>query len=264
MTEQNTRPTTVWDTGRTSVRHQLKNRYIGATRSDGALTPAIARRVIATYTAAGGTVCDPQPGAGIVLSETVRAGRHAVGIQPQRRWQSVCEANLDLTRLAGPTATATLLDDLADPRAAELPGAIDLVLTGLRHSPKTDPVRAVVRLYDALNGVADWVWPGGHIVVTCRPWRRHGRLLDLLGQITDAADAAGLVQVDHCIALTAPVRSNQVRPRVVTRSARTTEDTDQDGRPLARAAHIDVLVFRVPHTSADAIAASVEARRAAA
>lgn len=264
MTEYSTRATSVWDTGRASVRHQLKNRYVGATRSDGALTPAIARRVIATYTAPGDTVCDPNPGAGIVLAEAVRAGRNAVGIQPPHRWQSVCEANLDHARLAGPTTAATLLDSVADPRAATLPGAIDLVLTGLRRTPATDPVRALVRLHDVLTHVADWVWPGGHIVVTCRPWRRHGRLLDLPGQITDAADAVGLVPVDHCIALTAPVRGNQVRPRIVARSARSSEDTDATCRPLARAVHVDALVFRVPHTATDAITGPTQPRRAAA
>ncbi|MFF5985954.1 TRM11 family methyltransferase [Prauserella flavalba] len=264
MNQHNTRPASVWDTGRTSTRHQLKDRYIGATRSDGALTPAIARHIIATYTAADDTVCDPNPGAGIVLSEAVRTGRHAVGIQPQRRWQSACEANLDLARLAGPTGTATMLDGVDDPRAADLPGAIDLVLTGLRHTPTADPTRVLVRLYDTLNAVADWVWPGGHVIVTCRPWRRHGRLIDLPGQISDAADAIGLVPADHCIALTAPIRGNQVRPRVVTRAVGTNDDTDAHGQPLARAAHVDVLVFRVPHTPADAIAAACEVRRAAA
>ncbi|WP_338603026.1 hypothetical protein [Saccharopolyspora sp. SCSIO 74807] len=141
------------------------------------------------------------------------------------------------------------MDSVDDPRAAELPGAVDLVFTGLRHTPRSDPSRVLVGLYEDLDAVADWVWPGGHIVITCRPWRRHGRLLDLPGKIHDAADAIGLVPADHCIALTAPIRGNRVRPRIVSRAGRLPESTDIHGPTTAISAHLDVLVFRLPATA---------------
>ena len=243
------RPGSVWDTGRTAPAQQVADRHVGATRSDTALTPEVARQIITTYTAPGDTVCDPNPGPGLVLAEALRAGRDALGLPADPWWESALEANLDLARLAGPVGTATLLDSVDDPRAAELPGAVDLVFTGLRHTPRSDPSRVLVGLYEDLDAVADWVWAGGHIVITCRPWRRHGRLLDLPGKIHDAADAIGLVPADHCIALTAPIRRNRVRPRIVSRSGHLPESTDIHGRTTAISAHLDVLVFRLPATA---------------
>lgn len=242
------RPGSVWDTGSTTPARQIADRHVGATRADAALTPEVARQIITTYTVPGDTVCDPNPGPGLVLAEAVRASRNAVGLPTELRWESALEANLDLARLAGPVGTTTLLDSVDDPRAAELPGAVDLVLTGLRYTPASDPSRVLVGLYEDLDAVTDWVWPGGHIVITCRPWRRHGRLLDLPGKIHDAADAIGLVPADHCIALTAPIRGNRVRPRIVSRKGHLPESTDIHPGPTALSAHIDVLVFHLPAT----------------
>ncbi|RKT86435.1 hypothetical protein SAMN05421805_10676 [Saccharopolyspora antimicrobica] len=239
------RPGSVWDTGSTSPALQIANRHIGATRGDTALTPAIARHIITTYTALGDTICDPNPGPGVVLAEAVRTGRDAVGLPTQPRWESALEANLDLARLAGATGTTTLLDSVDDPRATELPGAVDLVLTGLRHAPSSDPSQILVELYEDLDAVADWVWPGRHIVITCRPWRHRGRLLDLPDKIHDAANAIGLVPTEHCVALTAPMRGNQIRPRI-TRVRSHPESFDHHGRPTAFPVHIDVLIFQVP------------------
>ncbi|MEV4648355.1 DNA modification methylase [Saccharopolyspora sp. NPDC049357] len=243
------RPASVWDTGHTTPARQIADRHVGATRADTALTPDVARQIITTYTAPGDAVCDPNPGPGLVLAEALRAGRDAIGLPAEPRWESALEANLDLARLAGPVGTATLLDSVDDPRAAELPGAVDLVLTGLRHTPASDPSQVLVGLYEDLDAAADWVWPGGHIVITCRPWRRHGRLLDLPGKVGDAADAIGLVPADHCIALTAPTRGDRVRPRIVTRAGHLPENTDIHGRTTAISAHLDVLIFRLPNTA---------------
>lgn len=243
------RPASVWATGNRSPRQQIVGRYIGATRSDAALPPVIARWIIETYTAPGEIVCDPNPGPGLVLAEAVRAGRRALALPTQPRWESALEANLDLARLAGAAGRATLLDGIDDPRAADLPGAVDLVLTGLRHTPASDPSRVLVGLYEDLDAVANWVWPGGHVVVTCRPWRRRGRLVDLPGQIHEAADAVGLVPVDHCIALIAPMHEHQVRPRRSARVGDHPEDTDLHGCRTTQPAHLDVFVFQLPSTA---------------
>ncbi|SFK53323.1 hypothetical protein SAMN05421835_12396 [Amycolatopsis sacchari] len=221
MPDSFTRAGSVWDTGALTVRQQLKDRYLGVTIADtSALTPAVARWIIATYTRAGDTVLDPQPGAGVALCEALRARRHAVGIRPGYRWQTTCEANLTLARRAGANSNHTLLDHPGDTRVAELPAAVDLVLTSLRHTPAADPSRAVSRLQGALTPVANWVWPGGHVVITCRPWRQRDELVDLAGRIEQVAQACGLVPVDQCVALTKPLRT--------------------------AATHLDVLVFAAP------------------
>lgn len=245
------RPANVWATGNRSPRQQIIGRHVGATRSDTALTPAIARWIIETYTEPGEIVCDPNPGPGLVLAEAVRAARHALALPTQPRWESALEANLDLARLAGSAGQATLLDSIDDPRAADLPGVVDLVLTGLRHTPASDPSRVLVGLYEDLDAVADWVWPGRHVVITCHPWRRRGRLLDLPGKIHDAAEAVGLVPSDHCIALTAPARDGHVRSRARMHTGSFPESTDAHGLPTARPAHIDVLIFRTPTSALD-------------
>jgi hypothetical protein len=83
-------------------------------------------------------------------------------------------------------------------------------------------------------------------VVTARPWRRNGLLVDLPGQIIDAAIAAGLQPVDRCVALLAAVRDDgRLQPRhsfwqlAVTRQAR------RRRIPLHVIAHEDVLTFAV-------------------
>ncbi|MEV0700081.1 DNA modification methylase [Saccharopolyspora sp. NPDC050389] len=193
------------------------------------------QQIITTYTSPGDTVCDPNPGSGLLLAEVVRAGRKALGLLPtQVQWESFLEANL--ARLTGSVGTAALLDSADDPRAAELPGAIDFVLTDLRHTPECDPSQVLVDLYEDLDAVADWVWPGAHIVVTCRPWRRRGHLLDLHSEIHDVADAIGLIH------------ENRAHPRIVTRTGTSPERTDIHGHLTSHPAHLDVLVVRLPAT----------------
>lgn len=225
------RPASVWATGDISPGAQLADRYVAATRAaTSAMTPAIARRIITTYTAPGATVLDPNPTAGIALTEAVRAGRHAVGIQPrQPQWQSVCDANLDLAWLAGAPVPARMLDGIADPQVANLPAAVDLVLTSVLLTPDgEDYHRTLIDLYDNLSGIVDWVWPSGYVVLTCRTWHTQQGLLDLPGEIDDIARAAGLAPHDRCVALTSPFHS-------------------QAGRT---ATHIDVLVYTVQRTGA--------------
>ncbi|MPY80278.1 MAG: DNA modification methylase [Actinophytocola sp.] len=223
--ERSCRPASVWATGDIALRDQLADRYVAATRAAAvAMTPAVARRIILTYTAPGDTVLDPNPTAGIALAEAVRASRHAVGFQPrQPRWQSVCDANLKVAWLAGAPVPARMLTGAADPQIANLPTAIDLALTGILLKPDgTDYHRALIDLHDDLRGVIDWVWPSGHIVITCRTWHtRHG-LLDLPGEVDDVARSIGLVPHDRCVALTSRLDA---------------------GRDAAARAHLHVLVY---------------------
>ncbi|PZS12477.1 MAG: DNA modification methylase [Pseudonocardiales bacterium] len=246
MTESSrARPVSVWDTGRESLRNQLRRRYVAATRTDAAaLPPVLARHLIQTYTTPGGVVLDPDAHAGVVPTEALRAGRHGVGAHHDGRWRRVCTANLDRARADATTGTVTLLDGLDDPNAARLPGAIDLVLTALRPCPDSDPTRLMAALAYTLDTVADWVWPGGHIVITCQPWHRHGRLVDLPGQTRRIADGIGLLPVDHCVALTGPIRGQHVHARA-TGHPSPPRGNGRGCTPLAVPVHIDVLVFRV-------------------
>lgn len=237
----------VGDTGHPRT-HCVDHRPVGVTRADTALTVALARHILAAYTGRGDTVCDPDPGPGLVLAQALRAGRHAVGLQPQPHWEPVLEDNLNLARRAGAIGTATLLEGVDDPRAAGLPTAVDLVLTGLRHTPADHPSALLVDLHERLNAITEWVWPCGHVVITCRPWRRHGRLLDLPGMIREAVEATGLDPVEDWFALTVPVRGLQGPPRVLTRSGPGPDATELGHRSTTRPTPLDVFVFRVPAT----------------
>ena len=240
-------PGTVWATGNDSLMTQLRDRYVGATRKDAArLSPAIAHRIITSYTRPGDTVVDPDAGAGIVVCEAIRAHRHAIGIQSDKQQQEAFEANLELANLAAQHTTGTVLDSVDDPRAAGLPGAVDLVLTGLRRSAPGEHLAGLARTYQLLDTIADWVWPGGHIVIVCRPERDQHGLVDGPGQITEAAQAVGLRLVDHCIALTGKLVGDLAvharASRYETRAAARSRDC---GVPFAVNAHVDVLVFGV-------------------
>lgn len=216
----------MWASGDVALRDQLADRYVAATYAAAvAMTPAVARRIVLTYTAPGDTVLDPNPTAGIALVEAVRTGRSAVGLKPrQPRWRSVCAANLDLAWLTGAPIPARMLTGVADPQAANSPTAFDLILTGILLEPDcTDYQRALTDLYDDLCGVVDWLWPGGLVAITCRAWHTRQGLLDLPGEVDDVARAVGLAPHDRCIALTSPIRL----------------------RPGSAAAHVDVLIYTV-------------------
>jgi hypothetical protein len=55
-----------------------------------------------------------------------------------------------------------------------------------------------------LVGCAAVLRPGGHIVITVRPWLGHAELIDLPSQIITCGRAAGLIPVERRVAL--PVR----------------------------------------------------------
>ena len=52
-----------------------------------------------------------------------------------------------------------------------------------------------------LTLAARYLRPGGHVVITVRPWREHAELIDLPAQITACGRHAGLTPVERCVAL---------------------------------------------------------------
>jgi hypothetical protein len=219
----------VWPTGQTDQPGQLAaGGYLPATAADTAgLPPAVAAHAVRAYTRPGQTVLDPDCGAGTVLVEAVHAGRHAIG-RTGRRWWPVARANLTAAKHAGAAGDGMVLDrqPATGPPAglAAALGPVDLILTTLRPDP-TEPRRrpptrrlpgtgptgpsspAADRLADLLAGCRPLLRPGGHAVVIAGPVRRAGRLVDLPNVLGRAARQAGLVPVDRCLALTAPLPS---------------------------------------------------------
>ncbi|MFF7602279.1 hypothetical protein [Streptomyces mirabilis] len=92
--------------------------------------------------------------------------------------------------------------------------------------------------------------PGGHAVITTRPWRDRGELVDLPSAVLAAAEAAGLVPVERCVALLAGIRDGRLIPRPSFFQMKNVRDARRAGLPVAVILHEDTLILRRPQTPA--------------
>jgi modification methylase len=261
----------VWASGQQDAHAQLADgSYLADTARDAArISPAVATHAVALYTRPGDTVLDPDCGAGTVLVEALRAGRHAVGITDQRRWWPVARANVTTAKREGAGADGMVLDGPPNPAAARLAGLtgqVDLLLTALRphHPDHTDHPRmpdadpghgSVNRLRAILAQCRPLLRPDGHVIVTVHPRRHHGYLLDLTNDVLAAGRAAGFLPTERCIALLAELRDDRLvtyaslaQRRAAARHQRAT------GHPISLTAHQEALIFRAPTEAAQAAA----------
>jgi len=140
------------------------------------------------------------------------------------------------------TADARALPDVLPPQYLhQLRGRVKLVLTSPPYGPSThgqvdaqraggvhksdfryayrarpanlayqQPHRLLAGLTRILTGCLPLLTPDGHVLITARPWREHGELIDLPGAVQEAAQAAGLRPLQRCVALLAGVRDGQL------------------------------------------------------
>ncbi|MGH3826142.1 MAG: DNA methyltransferase [Pseudonocardiaceae bacterium] len=249
----------VWPTGHHNETTQLRTRgYVPATKTDPErIPPAIAAYAISAYSRPGDTVLDPDCGAGTVLVEALRAGRHTVGLT-RGRWWSIARANLTATKRAGAWPDASVLDAhprmLTPARAAGLTGRIGLVLTTLRHScPDSDPIEphlgetdpAVARLAKTLTTCGPLLRPGAHLIIIIRRRRHQGVLQDLPSAVLAAGHTAGLIPLQRCVAVIATPRGTRLAPRASARR-QAAAHASAASPPISLNAHHDVLVFGTP------------------
>ena len=230
-------PLSVWATAQRPPVTQRRDRYVrGSTAHPAKMLPAVAAYAIAGYTRPGDLVLDPMCGIGTTLVEAVRAGRGAVGVEYEQRWAAVAADNMALAREHGHTATGRVV--CGDARrlpwllGPELHGQVALILTSPPYGPSThghlankagEPIRKVNHRYGnaldrgnlanighhrllagftrILTAAAVLLRPGGHVVITARPWREHSELIDLPSQVFACAQAAGLTPVARKVAL---------------------------------------------------------------
>ncbi|WP_285732789.1 hypothetical protein [Nocardiopsis sp. ATB16-24] len=88
--------------------------------------------------------------------------------------------------------------------------------------------------------------PGGVVVVTTRPYRKDGQLVDFPGQVAEAGRRAGLVQIDRCAALLCALREGEVVSRTSFFQLIETKRLRKEGRPVHVIQHEDALVFANP------------------
>lgn len=269
----NNRAISVWPTGQRSPAAQLREAgcVAGTELDDERVPPAVAAHAIATYTHPGDLVLDPDCGAGTVLAEALRAGRHALGVTAAKRWWTLARANVTAAKAAGAWRDGAVLEarpkTLATACAAGLVGRVGLVLTSLRAGPGRGPVESIsVEFARTLSYCEPLLRSGGRVVVVARPQRRSdGMLLDLTTALIAAGTSAGLTPVDRCVALTAELRGK----RLVTRAslAERRAAARVTGAPIGLTAHHEVLVFRLAHdaelAAAHDVVAHVDRARAA-
>ncbi|MEU0924518.1 DNA methyltransferase [Streptomyces malaysiensis] len=268
-------PLSVWTTGQHNVHLQLtQGPYIPATAGDAArIPPAIAAYAIAAYTRPGGTVVDPDCGAGTVLVEALRAGRHAIGITGHHPWRLIARANVTAAKRDGAGSEGTVLDtppDAGAMRRAGLAGRSDLLLTTWRPPPRSHAHRAneleggtgtnaeegaaTDRLHALLARCQPLLRPGSHVIVVAPRHRTsRGALLDLPEHVVRAGRTVGLLPVERCVALLGELRGSRLvarasmaRRRAVARHERIL------GKPVMLPAHQDVLIFQTPRQAAAA------------
>jgi modification methylase len=121
----------------------------------------------------------------------------------------------------------------------------------------TDPANlASRRLDDLLDGLAEilaasraLLRPGGIAVITTRPWRQRGELIDFPGAVLATGAAAGLIPVERCVALLAGLRDGTLVARPSFFQLKNLRAARARGKPWHLIAHEDVLIFRAPGSS---------------
>lgn len=269
---------TVWPTAQAAPATQRKGRYTPeSTAHPAKMLPAIAAHAIATYTTPGELVFDPMCGIGTTLVEAVHQNRRALGVEYEPRWAAVTEANLDLARHAGCAVDARVLTGDARRLSHLVPahyrGQVALIVTSppygrsthgqVRTAPngvhKSDYrygdtldranlanlslQRLLTGFTSILAACVPLLRPGGHVVLTVRPWREHCELVDLPSHILGCGRVAGLAPTERCVALLARL----IPDGLVTRGSFFQRDLvrkhRQAGLLLHLVAHEDVLVF---------------------
>ena len=274
----------VWPTAQRDARAQRRGRYLPeSTAHPAKMLPAIAATAIRRYTKPGDLVADPMCGIGTTLVEAVHLGRDGLGIEYEDRWACLAAANVAHARRQGAAGNAEvirgdarLLPGLLPPGTA---GQAALVVTSPPYGPsvhgqvKAEQRRGAeggVRKYDnryghdpanlahqgldellagftaILSGCAMLLRPGGLAVVTARPWRQHGELVDLPAAVIAAGARAGLVPVARCVALLAGLRSGRLIARPSFFQLDNLRRARAKGEPWHLIVHEDVLIFRNP------------------
>nr|WP_239153513.1 DNA methyltransferase [Virgisporangium aliadipatigenens] len=244
------------------------------------MLPTIARYAIRTYTQPGDTVLDPMAGIGTTLIEAMHLARTGIGVEYEPQWATHAADNIRLAHRRGAPGRGEIY--IGDARTlphlvpANLRERVALVLTSPPYGPSTHghvrtpgarrgKVRKVNHRYGAadnlayrshaeladgftqiLAGCIPLMRPGGHVVVTARPYRRHGELVDIPGTVEAAGLTAGLDLVEECVALICGVRDGVIVPRASFFQQKNVREAIAAGDPQWLGQHEDVLVFRRP------------------
>ncbi|MDI5973710.1 DNA methyltransferase [Streptomyces sp. SL13] len=275
-------PESVWNTAPTSAPAQRRGRYVaGSAAHPAKMLPGIAAHAIRAYTRPGDLVLDPMCGIGTTLVEAIRLGRNALGVEYEAQWSNLARLNVAAAEHDGRATGGVHRGDARELTGfipVALRGTVDLVVTsppygssvhGQVRSSRETGERGVVkkdfrysqdpanlahvstdRLLDAFTEILVqcriMLRPGGTVVVTTRPWRERGELVDLPSAVLAAGKAAGLTPTERCAALLAGIRDSRLVARPSFFQMKNVRDARRQGIPLAVVQHEDVLVFTHP------------------
>ncbi|WP_328372815.1 TRM11 family SAM-dependent methyltransferase [Micromonospora zamorensis] len=268
----------VWATAQSTGPVQRRGRYVPeSVKHPARMLPAIAAHAIAAYTQPGDLVLDPMCGIGTTLVEAVHAGRDAFGIEYEPQWSNIADANIRHAHDQGASGRASVIRGDATRLMSLVPkaltGQVALVVTSPPYGPTVHGLvrpgeHGVVKYDDRYNdgedkgnlayrdltgladgfaeilrGCATLLRPGGAVVVTARPWRKRGELVDLPSAVIAAGLRAGLVPTERCVALLAAVRHGQLVARPSFFQLQQVRKARSSGVPMHLIAHEDVLIF---------------------
>ena len=280
------RHSTVWPVADQTSRAQRHGRYLPETIAHpGKMLPALARQAIARYSRAGELVLDPMCGIGTTLVEAVHLNRRAIGVELEQRWATLAAANLNHARNQGAAGHGLALQgdarQLGQGLLDDYAGRVALILTSPPYGPSlhghvrkttervvkfndrysrnphnlahlpAQPGRRGRPSFDAvlgeiLAGCRRMLQPDGHLVMTVRPYRHDGRLINLPGQLEQLAADHDLNLCDRHAALLCGLNGERLVPRAsffqiqIQRSQRFPR--------MLIIAHEDVLVFQPART----------------
>lgn len=274
----------VWVTAQSAGPSQRRGRYVPeSVRHPARMLPAIAAHAITTYTDPGDLVLDPMCGIGTTLVEAVHAGRDGVGVEYESRWADIADANVTHAHRQGAAGRASVVRGDATRLTSLLPGVlhgrVSLVVTSPPYGPtvhglvRPTPGEGVAKsdnrygedkgnlayqdlpgllsgFTGILAGCAELLKPGGIVVVTVRPWRKHGDLVDLPSGVIAAGVQAGLVPLERCVALLAAVRDGHLVARPSFFQLQQVRKARTAGVPMHLIAHEDVIILVKPASSA--------------
>ncbi|GAA4898170.1 TRM11 family SAM-dependent methyltransferase [Streptomonospora salina] len=282
--------TTVWATGQRPAALQRRERYTpGSVDHPAKMLPATAAHAITAYTRPGQWVLDPMCGIGTTLIEAAHTGRNGLGIELEPAWADIARTNLahaadQNAAGSGEVHTGdarTLPKTLAEQGWA---GRASLLLTSPpygsmthgrvrtrrdgagkvdkwahRYSPTPEAAQLAYQKHDdlldsvtrMLAAARALLEPGARVVVTVRPFRLRGRLIDFPGQVTRAARRAGLQPRERCVALLCGIREGRLISRASFFQMVETTRLRRSGLPVGVTAHEDVLILANPAPAAE-------------
>jgi hypothetical protein len=144
-------------------------------------------------------------------------------------------------RLARPDTALSGLRDLTGTAAL-------VVRSHTCSSRKTEPAGTAGQTSFDLAGSAALLKPGGHLVVVTGLHRGRQDLLDPAPALITQAQRAGLLYLQHIVALRVPVRGGHIEPPLTWGAPRA--EAAIDGLPISTRMHSDVYIFTRPHTPA--------------